>query len=198
MPVQQVVLVVAVTFAACLVLYFLLILVLSGFNFSRIRLALRCELKALRDRSFKEKVEPLLLSAKSKPATPPKPSGAPLRLLALLQREGRLLDFLLEDIQTYPDADVGAAVRDIHRQCQTAIKEHLVLEPVLPRPERSEVEIPSGFDPAAVRLTGNVTGQPPFKGTLQHHGWRVKEIKLPPPPEGQDEFIIMPAEVELP
>jgi hypothetical protein len=198
MPVQQVVLVVAVTFAACLVLYFLLILVLSGFNFSRIRLALRCELKALRDRSFKEKVEPLLLPAKAKPATPPKPSGAPLRLLALLQREGRLLDFLLEDIQAYPDADVGAAVRDIHRQCQAAIKEHLVLEPVLPRPERSEVEIPSGFDPAAVRLTGNVTGQPPFKGTLQHHGWRVKEIKLAPPPEGQDEFIIMPAEVELP
>ncbi|HEV3079378.1 MAG TPA: DUF2760 domain-containing protein [Gemmataceae bacterium] len=198
MPVQQVVLVVAVTFAACLVLYFLLILVLSGFNFSRIRLALRCELKALRDRSFKEKVEPLLLSAKSKPATAPKPSAAPLRLLALLQREGRLLDFLLEDIHTYPDVDVGAAVRDIHRQCQAAIKEHLVLEPVLPRPERSEVEIPSGFDPAAVRLTGNVTGQPPFKGTLQHHGWRVKEIKLAPPPEGQDEFIIMPAEVELP
>jgi hypothetical protein len=198
MPVQQMVLVVAVTFAACLVLYFLLILVLSGFNFSRIRLALRCELKALRDRSFKEKVEPLLLPAKAKPATPPKPSGAPLRLLALLQREGRLLDFLLEDIQTYPDADVGAAVRDIHRQCQAAIKEHLVLEPVLPRPERSEVEIPSGFDPAAVRLTGNVTGQPPFRGTLQHHGWRVKEIKLAPPPEGQDEFIIMPAEVELP
>jgi hypothetical protein len=198
MPVQQVVLVVAITFAACLVLYFLLILVLSGFNFSRIRLALRCELKALRDPSFKEKVELLLTSAKAKPATPPKPSGAPLRLLALLQREGRLLDFLLEDIQSYPDADVGAAVRDIHRQCQTAIKEHLVLEPVLPKPERSEVEIPSGFDPAAVRLTGNVTGQPPFKGTLQHHGWRVKEIKLAPPPEGQDEFILMPAEVELP
>jgi len=198
MPVQQVVLVVAVTFAACLVLYFLLILVLSGFTFSRIRLALRCELKALRDPSFKEKVEPLLVPAKSRPAIPSKPSGAPLRLLALLQREGRLLDFLLEDIQTYPDADVGAAVRDIHRQCQTAIKEHLVLEPVLPRPERSEVEIPSGFDPAAVRLTGNVTGQPPFKGTLQHHGWRVKEIKLAAPPEGQDEFILMPAEVELP
>ena len=198
MPVQQVVLVVAVTFAACLVLYFLLILVLSGFNFSRIRLALRCELKALRDRSFKEKVEPLLLSAKSKPATAPKPSAAPLRLLALLQREGRLLDFLLEDIHTYPDVDVGAAVRDIHRQCQAAIKEHLVLEPVLPRPERSEVEIPSGFDPAAVRLTGNVTGQPPFKGTLQHHGWRVKDLKLAPPPEGQDEFVLQPAEVELP
>jgi len=197
MPIQQVIMVVAITFAACLALYFILILLLSGFDFSRIRLALRCELKALRDPSFKEKVEPLLGATRAKEG-PSRPSGAPLRLLALLQREGRLLDFLLEDIQTYPDAQVGAAVRDIHRQCQAAVKEHLVLEPVLPRPELSEVEIPSGFDPAAVRLTGNVTGQPPFKGTLQHHGWRVKEIKLAPPPEGQDEFILMPAEVELP
>jgi hypothetical protein len=197
MPVPQVIMVVAITFAACLLLYFLLILLLSGFDVSRIRLALRCELKALRDPSFKQKVEPLLGPTRSK-ETPSRPSGAPLRLLALLQREGRLLDFLLEDIQTYSDAQVGAAVRDIHRQCQAAVKEHLVLEPVLPRPEQSEVEIPSGFDPSAVRLTGNVTGQPPFKGTLQHHGWRVKEIKLAPPPEGQDEFILMPAEVELP
>src|SRR5207245_4852765 len=185
MPIQQVIMVVAITFAACLALYFILILLLSGFDFSRIRLALRCELKALRDASFKGKVEPLLGATRAKEG-PSRPSGAPLRLLALLQREGRLLDFLLEDIQTYPDAQVGAAVRDIHRQCQAAVKEHLVLEPVLPRPELSEVEIPSGFDPAAARLTGNVTGQPPFKGTLQQHGWRVKEVQLAPPPQGPD------------
>ena len=69
---------------------------------------------------------------------------------------------------------------------------------VLPQAEGATVEIASGFDPSAVRLTGNVTGQPPFRGTLQHHGWRVKQIKLAPPPEGQDEFVLMPAEVELP
>ena len=60
------------------------------------------------------------------------------------------------------------------------------------------MKVPAGFDPSAIRLTGNVTGQPPFQGTLQHHGWRVKEIKLAPPPEGQDQFIVQPAEVELP
>ncbi len=172
-------------------------MLLSGFNFGRIRLAMRCEWRALRDASFREKVEPLLASPAAKEEKPPRPSGEPLRLLALLQREGRLLDFLLEEIQTYSDADVGAAVRDIHRKCQAAIKEHVILEPVLPQPEQSSLEIPAGFDPSAVRLTGNVTGQPPFRGTLQHHGWRVKEIKLAPPPEGQDEFILMPAEVEL-
>jgi hypothetical protein len=190
--------IVLATIGACLVFYFILILLISGGHLGRIRLALRCEMKALRDPTFKEKVEPLLDAVKPAASVPVKPSGAPLRLLALLQREGRLLDFLLEDIQSYPDADVGAAVRDIHRQCRAAIQEHLVLQPVLPQPEQAQVEIPSGFDPSAVRLTGNVTGQPPFRGTLQHHGWRVKEIKLPPPPEGQDEFIIMPAEVELP
>ncbi len=147
-------------------------------------------------RSFAAKVKALL--APPKPEAPTKPSGAPLRLLALLQREGRLLDFLLEDIQSYPDAQIGAAVRDIHRQCRSALKEHLDLQPVLPQPEGSTVEITSGFDPSAIRLTGNVTGQPPFRGTLQHHGWRVKEIRLAPPPGGQDELVLMPAEVELP
>jgi len=128
---------------------------------------------------------------------PPKQSGAPLRLLALLQREGRLLDFLMEDVQNYTDAQIGSAVRDIHRTCRKALQDHLVLEPVLKDAEGSEVTVPAGFDPSAVRLTGNVTGQPPFRGALRHHGWRVRELKLAPPPSGQDEFVLQPAEVEL-
>jgi hypothetical protein len=136
--------------------------------------------------------------ATPKPVEPPKPSGAPLRLLTLLQREGRLLDFLMEDMQTYSDAQIGAAVRDIHRTCRKALQEHLVLEPVLPEAEGAEVTVPTGFDPSAVRLMGNVTGQPPFRGALRHHGWRVRAINLAPPPVGQDEFIVQPAEVELP
>jgi hypothetical protein len=171
-------------------------LVLSGGNLKRISLAMRSELRVLRDPAFAKKVEDLF-GEKKQPQGLAKPSGAPLRLLALLQREGRLLDFLLEDIESYADAQIGAAVRDIHRQCQIALKEHLVLLPVLPQSEGATVEVPAGFDPSAVRLTGNVTGQPPFRGTMRHHGWRVKEIKLSPPPEGQDEFVLMPAEVEL-
>jgi hypothetical protein len=174
------------------------LLVLSGGDGLRMRVAWRSFWRALRDRSFAEKAQALLAPAPEKAAAPPRPSGALLRLLALLQREGRLVDFLLEDIQGYADAQVGAAVRDIHRQCQAALKEHLRIEPILPQAEGAGVEIPAGFDPSAVRLTGNVTGQPPFRGTLQHHGWRVKELKLSPPPEGQDEFVLMPAEVDLP
>src|SRR6516162_7994201 len=73
------------------------------------------------------------------PTGPPKPSGAPLRLLNLLQREGRLLDFLMEDVEGYGDAQIGSAVRDIHRSCRKALEDHLVMEPVLPDAEGAEV-----------------------------------------------------------
>ena len=143
----------------------------------------------------------LMRGRKPAPPEPPKPakrSAEPLRLLALLQREGRVLDFFLEDIGGASDEQVGAGVRELHRKAQAVLKEHLTLEPVLPQAEGETVEVKPGFDPSAVRLTGNVTGQPPFRGTLQHHGWRVKDYNLPAPPEGQDPFVIAPAEVDLP
>lgn len=133
-----------------------------------------------------------------KPAEEAKPSGEALRLLALMQQEGRLVDFLLEDLEGISDEQIGAGVREIHRQCRKVLLDHLRLEPVLNHDEGAQVTIPSGFDPSAVRLTGNVTGQPPFTGRLQHRGWRVKEIRLAKPPSGQDEMVLMPAEVELP
>lgn len=190
--------IVLLTIAGLLLLRIVSVILLSGGDFGRIRIAIRGSWRILRNAAFADQVQALLEPPPPKEEKPPRPSGAPLRLLALLQREGRLLDFLLEDMQAYPDAQVGAAVRDIHRQCQAALKEHLVLEPVLPQAEGATVEVPAGFDPSAIRLTGNVTGQPPFRGTLQHHGWRVRELKLAAPPEGQDEFVLMPAEVELP
>jgi Domain of unknown function (DUF2760) len=161
-------------------------------EFFRSALGDRLFKKTTSDAEFRAKIEKML------EPRPPKPSGEPLRLLALLQREGRLLDFLLEDIQGYGNDQIGAAVRDIHKGCHKAITDHLTLEPVLKDSEGATVQVAPGFDPSAIRLTGNVTGQPPFKGTLQHHGWRVKELKLAAPPEGQDEFVLQPAEVELP
>src|SRR4029077_6144348 len=124
---------------------------------------IRASVRTLRDQAFADKIQELLEPPPPKDLGPPKPSGVPLRLLALLQREGRLVDFLLEDIQAYPDAQIGAAVRDIHRQCRRLLNEHLVLEPVLPQAEGATVEVPPGFDPSAIQLTGNVTGQPPFR-----------------------------------
>lgn len=186
---------VLITLGGVLVVALLGMLALSGGHVRRIRLALAAFFRVLGSQEFADQVEPLLAP---KPAAPARPSGAPLRILALLQREGRLVDFLLEDIQAYSDEQVGAAARDIHRGSQAALKEHLVLEPVLKQAEGSTVEVPRGFDPSAIRVVGNVTGEPPYRGTLLHHGWRVQEIRLAPLPAGQDEFVLMPAEVELP
>jgi hypothetical protein len=180
------------TFVAVLLVY----LLSSGFNLKRIGLGMRSEWRTLRDAAFAEKIS-ALLEPPAQIGTRHQPSAVPLRLLALLQRKGRLVDFLMEEIQPYEDAQIGAAVREIHQECQAALKEHLILEPVLASSEGEEVEIPVGFDAAAVRLTGNVTGQPPFRGMVKHHGWRAKELRLAPIPEGQDEWVLMPAEVEL-
>jgi hypothetical protein len=128
---------------------------------------------------------------------PPKPSGEPVRLLGMLQRDARLLDFLMENLSAYTDDQIGASVRDIHAKSQSLLRKYLSLEPVMPHEEGSKVTVPAGFDSSAIRLVGNVSGQPPFKGTLQHAGWRVKAHTIPKPAEGQDEFVLMPAEVEL-
>jgi len=131
------------------------------------------------------------------PASADEKAARAVQLLALLQREGRLLDFLQEEIDAYDDAQVGAAVRAIHRDCRGVLKEHLDLQPVLPGEEDSRVEVPRGFDPSRIRLIGNVTGDPPFAGVLRHHGWRAASIGLPEPPRGVDPLVIAPAEVEL-
>lgn len=148
---------------------------------------------------MKKSAAPTTAIAPPPPAViaPPKPSAAPIRFLALLQSEARFFDFLMEDIAGFPDAQIGQAVRDIHKKAQAAIKQHLVMEQVLPQMEGSSVTVPAGFDPSAIRVLGNVTGTPPFTGSLQHPGWRVREIKLAPPPAGADEFVIQPAEVQL-
>ena len=145
----------------------------------------------------KSATAPALSATPPTQLAPSKPSAVPIRFLALLQSEARFFDFLMEDISNFPDDKVGEAVRDIHKKAQAAIKQHLVLEQVLPQAEGSNVTVPVGFDPSAIRVLGNVTGAPPFTGSLQHPGWRVREIKLAPPPAGADEFVIQPAEVQL-
>jgi hypothetical protein len=134
---------------------------------------------------------------------PPRDAGAEdrvegaLLLLGLLQREGRLVDFLRESLDQHPDAAIGAAVRDIHRGCKKVLDEHLRLEPVMPGQEEGPVVVPRGFDPAEVRLIGKATGEPPFRGILVHHGWRASGVTLPTVSEGFDRRVLAPAEVRL-
>ena len=120
-----------------------------------------------------------------------------VQMLALLQRDGRLIDFLSENISPYPDAQLGAAVRTIHEACRNALEHYVKLEPILNSEESQPVTVEGGFDPAAIKLLGNVTGEPPIRGVLRHKGWHVKEVNLPPLPQGSGRMVIAPAEVEL-
>lgn len=133
----------------------------------------------------------------AKPAAAPLDTTAALQLLALLQREGRLVDFLEQEIAAFSDAEIGAATRVVHEGCRRALHEHAKLEPVRTEDEDTTVTIPAAFKPAEIKLTGNVQGKPPYKGTLRHRGWRAREVRLPVPAPGHDASIIAPAEVEL-
>jgi len=120
-----------------------------------------------------------------------------VQILALLQRDGRLIDFLEEDVSSYPDGQLGAAVRTIHSSCREVLDRYVKLEPVLASDEDHPVTVPAGFDPAAIKLVGNVSGAPPVRGLLRHRGWRVSQVKLPSLPNGAGRSIVAPAEVEV-
>jgi hypothetical protein len=120
-----------------------------------------------------------------------------VQMLALLQRDGRLIDFLAENISAYPDEQLGAAVRTIHDTCRQVLDQYVNLEPVLNSEEDQPVTVQAGFDPAAIKLIGNVAGEPPIRGVLRHKGWRVKEVNLPPLPPAAGRMVVAPAEVEL-
>jgi hypothetical protein len=128
-----------------------------------------------------------------KQATP----DAALQLLALLQRDARLIDFTQEDLSGYSDADIGGAARVVHEGCAKVLREHFTLAPVRPEAEGSRITLNEGFDARAIRLTGNVVGQAPFQGALSHRGWRATEVKLPKLADGHDATVLAQAEVEL-
>jgi hypothetical protein len=127
----------------------------------------------------------------------PEPFDRAVQMLALLQRDGRLIDFLAENIAPYPDAQLGAAARTIHESCRKVLEQYVKLEPILNSEQDQPVTVQGGFDPAAIKLLGNVTGQPPIRGVLRHKGWQVKDVNLPPLPRGSGRMVIAPAEVEI-
>ena len=139
----------------------------------------------------------------SKPvAAPPTPPperlhASSLLLLSALQREGRLVDFLQQEVAGFSDEDIGAAARVVHGGCRKVLRQYFDLTPASPQAEGDAVSLPAGFDAQRFRLAGNVAGQPPFRGTLKHHGWVAREIRMPVLNEALDPRIVAPAEVEL-
>jgi len=184
--------------------------------FARLALAFVCFWRVLLSQPFAQAVLPVrhaekagLLGPGVKPPPPPeepKPAPPPpekehasgLQVLAMLQREGRLIDFLQEDVATFSDMEVGAAARVVHEGCRKVLRQYLELEPVLPQREGDAVKVPSGFDAQRIRLTGNLAGQPPYNGALKHHGWAITAVKFPSVSPSLDPRVLAPAEVELP
>ncbi|MBF0209557.1 MAG: DUF2760 domain-containing protein [Desulfamplus sp.] len=120
-----------------------------------------------------------------------------LHFLSVLQREGRILDFFSEDLSLYDDEQIGAAVRSIQEDCKKAVEKYISPQPVLSKEEGEPIEIPIGFDPDAIKLTGNVSGEPPFKGIVRHKGWRAGKKEIPRLADTLDSSTIAPAEVEI-
>ncbi len=131
------------------------------------------------------------------PATPEQSHASALFLLGLLQREGRLLDFLQEDIAGFSDADVGAAARLVHEGCKKVLRQYVPMAPVVQEAEGAAMNIPQGFDANRYRLTGNVAGDGPWKGSLKHHGWVATQVALPAVPTTVEVKVLAAAEVEL-
>lgn len=172
----------------------------------RISYALRCFFSVLLHAQIPpditgELAQPAPLTAAAPHAPQPRAEETydrAVQMLALLQREGRLIDFLTEDVTPYPDAQLGAAVRSVHESCRQALERYLKLEPIIASEEDRPVTVQAEFDPASIKVIGNVVGKPPLKGLLRHRGWRARQVNLPNLPEGEGRSVVAPAEVEIP
>jgi Domain of unknown function (DUF2760) len=125
-----------------------------------------------------------------------KTSDGALQILSIMQRDSRLLDFLMEDLTTYSDDQIGAAVRELHDQCRDSVSRYITLQPVIDGVEGTFAQAPSK-DPGLVKFVGNVPAKPPSGGTLRHKGWRAAKVDLPALPAKQDATILAPAEIEV-
>lgn len=138
---------------------------------------------------------PVETPVKTVPSTPSNESA--LQLLRLFQEEGRLIDFLNEDLTGFSDEDIGAAARVVHKGSQKVLNNYFTLSPVRAEEESTSVTLEAGFDNQAIQLTGKVTGNPPYTGTLIHKGWQADKCELPTLTHGHNSQILAKAEVEL-
>jgi hypothetical protein len=134
------------------------------------------------------------------PPAPPAQNTAEAEIVAffaLLQEKGRLVDFLMEDLASYEDAEIGAAARVVHEGCKQVLQEHFKIHAISEADEGSQITVPAGFAADEYRLVGKISGEPPFTGKLVHKGWKTDAVKLPRLVDTRRLPAIAPAEVEL-
>ena len=125
--------------------------------------------------------------------------GEVVGFLAILQAKGRLVDFLMDDINAHDDAQIGAAARVVHAGCRGVLQEHFRISPIRDEREGSTVQVAAGYPADEYRLVGKISGPAPFSGVLVHHGWKTDTVKLPRVVRSPTDRLpaIAPAEVEL-
>lgn len=123
------------------------------------------------------------------------------QLLTLLQEKGRFLDFVMDDIKSYPDAQIAAAARFVHQGCQQVMQHNFTIEPVASVAENQPITLEAAFDRNEYRLSGKVDGEPPYSGVLKHKGWKTRAVSLPKVlgarAEAQGTHLLVAAEVEV-
>ena len=127
----------------------------------------------------------------------PEPGVDALQLRAALQREGRFIDVVQEDLSAVDDADVGATVRLQHAGWKKVLDAWFDLKPAWDGEEGTATVLAKDYDRSRVLLSGNITGDPPFHGTLVHHGWMASRTQVPTLTAGANPRVVAPAEVEL-
>ncbi len=123
-----------------------------------------------------------------------------VHFLSLLQQKGRFIDFVMDDVAPYSDAQVGAAARVVHQGCRSVMQQYFTIHPVHEGQEGERIELPRGTNLDRYRLVGRVVGEPPFRGTVIHRGWKTIDISLPRASGtvvAADVAVIAPAEVEV-
>jgi hypothetical protein len=184
----------------------------------RIGLAFRAFFRVLSDNTLADRVSAVLASPDaSAPALPgkeqapalPAPARAPskpaaparsdaITLLAALQREARFVDIVKEPLDQYTDAKIGAAARDVLKDCGRVLERLFAIRPLVDQPEGSEIEAPAGYDAGRYRLTGNVHAEPPFKGSVVHPGWQATRTDLPQwSGSAASAGVVAPIEIEM-
>lgn len=137
-------------------------------------------------------------TATAPPPAPPKAQASAadgaVQVLGVMQRESRLIDFLMEDITAYTDDQVGAAIRDVQVQAKKALERYLKLEPVIDAVEETNVTT-AGLEAASYRLIGKVPANgKAASGILRHRGWKASKVDLP---AAKPSAILAPAELEV-
>lgn len=165
-------------------------------------LALWLVLKSIAAKDYMPTIEEEEPAPVTVPAPPPAPKNAAeaevIAVVGALQTKGRLVDFLMDDISKYSDAQVGAAARVVHQGCKAAFDELFTIVAVSADKEGATVTVPADAG-GSYRLVGAVSGEGPHSGVLVHKGWKATRVNLPRVIKLENDALppLAPAQVEV-